>query len=101
MNFNRSGKSIKAVLLGVLLALGLASMSVGPVEAVGDKPPTKTETPPIGTSTPGGCAEFCKTIQVKNCALQPCRNLVPVVINNFCTCECRDKCDGGGRLIRK
>lgn len=100
MNFNRSGKSIKAVLLGVLLALGLVSMSVGPVQAVGDKPATKTETP-NPTSTPSGCATFCATVQIKNCAQTTCSNVVPVVVNNFCTCECRDKCDGGGRLIRK
>lgn len=52
----KSGSSVKRVLCGFMLALCLAGIGAGTVEAAGDKPLTKSSKP--------SCSKACKNIKV-------------------------------------
>ena len=56
MNTTTSGSSAKRVFFTFMLALCLAGIGAGTVEAAGDKPPTKSSKP--------SCSNACKNIKV-------------------------------------
>jgi hypothetical protein len=56
MNTTKSGSSVKRVLCGFMLALCLAGIGAGTVEAAGEKPLTKSSKP--------SCSKACKNIKV-------------------------------------
>jgi hypothetical protein len=93
MNANGSGKSIKPVLLGFLFALAVAGMSVERVEAVGEKPLTKTGKPAADQS----CKQFCATITIRKPDGSMCSNIVPVEKSGFCECQCQDNTNSSGK----
>ena len=57
MNTTKSGSSVKWVLCGFMLALCLAGIGAGTVEAAGDKPPALKASKP-------SCSKACKNIKV-------------------------------------
>jgi hypothetical protein len=56
MNTTKSGSSVKRVLCGLMLALCLAGLSTGTVEAAGDKSSSLKAKP--------SCSKACKNIKV-------------------------------------
>lgn len=56
MNTTKSGSRVIRVLCGCMLALCLAGIGAGTVEAAGEKPPTKSSKP--------SCSNACKNITV-------------------------------------